>query len=59
MDINFSYSELAKMLDELANNNCEYEWDELEEIITDCFEEGVISSEENDELMKKLMDTEC
>ena len=36
-----------------------YVWDELEELITDAFEEEKISSEEFDLLMKRLMDIDC
>lgn len=36
-----------------------YEWDELEELITDDFEEEKLTSDEFDDLMKHLMDLEC
>lgn len=36
-----------------------FEWDELEELITDDFEEEKLTSDEFDDLMKHLMDLEC
>lgn len=36
-----------------------YVWDELEELITDDFEEEKLTSEEFDELMRQLMELDC
>lgn len=47
-----------KELDALEQGKSEYEWDELEELITDDFEEERLTSEEFDDLMEQLMDIE-
>lgn len=54
-----NYSELEKELDGLETGKSQYVWDELEEIITDCFEEEAISCDEFDILMKRLMAMNC
>ena len=51
--------QFQKELDELEAKKGKYVWDELEELITDAFEEEKISSEEFDILMKRLMDIDC
>ena len=48
--------QFQKELDDLEEKKGKYVWDELEELITDAFEEEKISSEEFDLLMKWLMD---
>ena len=48
-----------KELDDLEAKKGKYAWDELEELITDAFEDEKISSEEFDQLMKRLMDIDC
>lgn len=45
-----------KELDKLEEKKSKYEWDEIEEMITDEFEEDKMSSEEFDKLMAKLME---
>lgn len=50
------YKEYEKELDGFAKGKSKYQWDELEEIITDDFEEEKLSSDEFDALMKRLMD---
>lgn len=45
-------------LEALEQGKSQYEWDELEELITDDFEEERLSSEEFDELMEQLMNME-
>ena len=40
----------------MADNKSHYEWDEIEELITDEFENENITSDEFDELMAKLME---
>ena len=51
--------QFQKELDDLEAKKGKYVWDELEELITDAFEEEKISSEEFDLLMKRLMDIDC
>lgn len=51
--------QFQKELDDLEAKKGKYVWDELEELITDAFEEEKISSEEFDLLMKRLMDIAC
>ena len=51
--------QFQKELDDLVAKKGKYVWDELEELITDAFEEEKISSEEFDLLMKRLMDIDC
>jgi len=51
--------QFQKELDDLEEKKGKYVWDELEELITDAFEEEKISSEEFDLLMKRLMDIDC
>lgn len=53
------FEKYKKELDLFENKKSKYEWDELEELITDDFEEERLSSEEFDELMRKLMNIEC
>lgn len=48
-----------KELEALEQGKSQYEWDELEELITDDFEEEKLTSEEFDELMEQLMDIEA
>ena len=50
------YRKWNKEIDKLSDNKSRYEWDEIEEIITDEFENENITSEEFDELMAKLME---
>lgn len=47
-----------KELTDLEQGRGEYVWDELEELITQDFDDEVITSEEFDELMARLMDIE-
>ena len=47
-----------KELTDLAQGVCQYGWDELEEMITDDFEEEKLTSEEFDHLMELLMNVE-
>lgn len=51
--------QFQKELDDLEAKKGKFVWDELEELITDAFEEEKISSEEFDLLMKRLMDIDC
>ncbi len=43
----------------LGEGKGKYVWDELEELITDDFDEGKLQSEEFDALMRQLMDIDC
>lgn len=45
-----------KQLDSFEHRKSKYSWDELEELITDEFEDGKLSAEEFDVLMQRLMD---
>lgn len=36
-----------------------YQWDEIEELVTDEFEDGYLTSEEFDSIMGKLMELDC
>lgn len=53
------FKRFQKELEKLASGKSKYVWDELEELITDAFEEEKLSSEQYDELMKALMDIDC
>ncbi len=52
------YQKWKKEIEKYGQGNSEYEWDELEELITDDFEEEKLSIEEFDHLMEQLMDME-
>lgn len=43
----------------LEKGKGEYAWDELEELITEDFDEEALSSDEFDQLMKQLMEIDC
>lgn len=53
------YKEYVKELEKFANGKSKYAWDELEEIITDDFEEERLTSEQFDKLMETLMELDC
>ncbi len=53
------FESYKKELKALENGKGKYVWDELEELITDDFEEGKLTSEEFDLLMRQLMDMDC
>lgn len=53
-----AFEKYKRELDAFEKGKSSYEWDELEEIITDDFEEEKLSSEEFDILMEQLMDLE-
>ena len=52
------YTFWNKEIDILKGGKSKYEWDELEELITDVFEDEKITSDEFDKLMEKLMEQE-
>ncbi len=47
-----------KEISKFKDKKSKYEWDELEELITDAFEDEKITSDEFDELMEQLMEQE-
>ena len=53
-----AYTFWNKEIDRLKDGKSKYEWDELEELITDVFEDEKITSDEFDKLMEKLMEQE-
>lgn len=52
------YKTYVKALSALSAGKGSYQWDELEELITDDFEEGNIDEGQFDELMRCLMEIE-
>ncbi len=52
------YTFWNKEIGRLKDGKSKYEWDELEELITDVFEDEKITSDEFDKLMEKLMEQE-
>lgn len=50
------YRKWNKEIDKLADNKSRYEWDEIEELITDEFENENITSDELMSFMAKLME---
>lgn len=50
--------EFEKEIDKLARGCSEYEWDELEELITDSCSDEKITEEDFDNLMRKLNEIE-
>ena len=53
------YKKWDRVLDALENGKSKYVWDELEELITDSFEDERLTGEEFDTLMRRLMDIDC
>jgi len=51
--------EWKKELNKLEEGNSRYEWDEIEELITDEFDDGKLTSDEFDYLMGILMEIDC
>ena len=51
--------ELKKQVEAYAKHSCKYTWDELEELITNAFDEEKITSEEFDNLMERLMEIDA
>ena len=56
--VDTGYTFWNKEIDRLKDGKSKYEWDELEELITDVFEDEKITSDEFDKLMEKLMEQE-
>lgn len=52
------FEKYKKELEAFEKGKSSYEWDELEELMTDDFEEERLSSEEFDSLMQQLMGLE-
>ncbi len=53
------YRDFDRELDRLEQGKSKYVWDELEELITDRFDDGKLTSQEYDTLMHRLMDIDC
>ncbi|MCI8337429.1 MAG: hypothetical protein HFH62_01940 [Lachnospiraceae bacterium] len=53
------FDKYQRELDFLERGKGKFAWDELEELITEEFEEDRLSSQEFDDLMRRLMDIEC
>ncbi len=53
------FEQYGKKLNDLEQGKGKYVWDELEELITEDFEEEKLSSQEFDDLMRRLMDIDC
>ncbi len=53
------FDKYQRELDFLERGKGKFAWDELEELITEDFEEDRLSSQEFDDLMRRLMDIEC
>lgn len=53
------FEKYKKELKALEQGKSQYVWDELEELITDDFEEEKLTSEEFDQLMEWLMNIDC
>lgn len=54
-----SFDRFRQEIEALEQGKSQYVWDELEELITEEFEEENISSEEFDTLMRRLMEIDC
>ena len=54
-----SFEGYQRELDGLEQGKCRFAWDELEELMTESFQEEEISSEEYDTLMRRLMEIDC
>lgn len=53
------FDKYQRELDFLERGKGKFAWDELEELITEEFEEDRLSSQEFDDLMRRMMDIEC
>lgn len=54
-----SYDKWKKELKKYQDGKSKYKWDELEELITDEFEDELLTSDEFDDIMKELMNLNC
>lgn len=54
-----AFEQFQRELDELEQGKSQYGWDELEAFITEDFEDEKISSQEFDDLMRRLMEIDC
>ena len=48
-----------KELKQNEKGKSKYKWDEIEELVTDEFEDGYLTSEEFDSIMGELMELDC
>lgn len=55
----YMYKKWDKELESLKKGTSGYVWDELEELITDSYEEQQLTDEQFDQLMEKLMAIDC
>lgn len=55
----YMYQKWKSELERFMQGNSEYAWDELEELITDDFEEEKLTVEEFDRLMEQLMNIDA
>lgn len=53
------FEKYQRELDGLEQGKSQFAWDELEELMTEAFQEEEISSEEYDTLMRRLMEIDC
>lgn len=53
------YGKWDRELDRLEKGKSRYCWDEVEELITDCWEDERVSEEEFETLMRRLMEIDC
>ena len=54
-----SYDKWKKELKKYQDGKSKYQWDELEELITDEFEDELLTSDEFNDIMKELMNLNC
>ena len=54
MDLNYQ-----EEIERFSRKESKYTWDELEEMLSEAFDEEELTSEEYDTLMRKLMDLDC
>jgi hypothetical protein len=53
------YKKWDRELKLLEQGKSQYSWDEIEELITDCWDDENITDEQFEALMRRLMDIDC
>jgi hypothetical protein len=53
------YKKWEKELHLLTEGKSQYTWDEIEELITDLWDDDLLTEEEFETLMKRLMEIDC
>jgi hypothetical protein len=53
------YNKWDKELTRFEQGNSQYSWDEIEELITDRWDDELLEEEEFETLMRRLMDMDC